>query len=90
VEGTAQAALTLRLLGRTSEGWELLDGLAAQISPSAYLYATREPRVSTGLKIGSASNEADFFYYRRPHLGATAWAVLAATGWNPFNGRTLE
>ena len=32
----------------------------------------------------------DFFYYRRPHLGATAWAVLAETGWNPFTGERIR
>jgi hypothetical protein len=90
VEGTAQAALTLRVHGRANDASKLLDGLASQISPSGYLFATREPRITTGLKITSASTEPDFFYYRRPHLGATAWAVLAATGWNPFNGRILE
>jgi hypothetical protein len=90
VEGTAQAALALRILGRANDASKLLDGLASQISPSGYLFATREPRITTGLKITSASTEPDFFYYRRPHLGATAWAVLAGTGWNPFNGRILE
>ena len=89
VEGTAQAALTLRSLGRAHESAALLDGLAAQISPSGYLFATREPRITTGLKIGGSS-EADFFYYRRPHLGATAWGVLAATGRNPFTGKSVE
>ena len=43
--------------------------------------------MTTGLQIGPTSTEADFLYYRRPHLGATTWAVLAAQGWNPFTGR---
>ncbi|MEA2857249.1 MAG: hypothetical protein QOH98_1570 [Methylobacteriaceae bacterium] len=90
VEGTAQAALTLRSLGRGRDAAALLDGLTPQISPSGYLFATREPRITTGLKIGPANGDADFFYYRRPHLGATAWGVLAATGWNPFTGRIVE
>ncbi len=49
-----------------------------------FVYATREPRITTGLAIGSASTSADFYYYRLPHLGATAWAALAATKRNPF------
>jgi hypothetical protein len=90
VEGTAQAALTLRSLGRERKAAALLDGLATQISPSGYLFATREKRISTGLQIGPNSSEADFFYYRRPHLGATAWGVFAAIGWNPFTGKLME
>jgi len=30
-----------------------------------------------------------FTYAHRPHLGATAWAALAAQRWNPFTGRRL-
>ncbi len=84
IEGTAQAALIYRVLGRQSEAGALLDTIAAESSPSGWLYATREARLSTGLMIGPWSTENDFFYFRRPHLGATAWAVLAATGHNPF------
>lgn len=83
-EGTAQAALIYRVLGRQSEAGALLDTISAESSPSGWLYATREARLSTGLMIGPWSTENDFFYFRRPHLGATAWAVLAATGRNPF------
>ena len=89
-EGTAQAALTLRALGRAPEAARLLDGLTRQVSPSGYLYATDVPRLTTGIAIGPASKGPDFFYFRRPHLGATAWAALAATGWNPFTGRIVE
>ncbi|HET7779979.1 MAG TPA: hypothetical protein VFL07_15630, partial [Rudaea sp.] len=52
--------------------------------PSGYVYATREPRITTGLALSAQSTSADFYYYRLPHLGATAWAVLAALGHNPF------
>jgi hypothetical protein len=90
VEGTAQAALTYRSVGRRDRSEKLLDGLKAQISPAGYLYATPEPRLTTGLSIGPDSASEDFFYFRRPHLGATAWAILAATGWNPFTGRRLD
>lgn len=89
-EGTAQAALTLRALGRGPDAARLLDGLAGQVSPSGYLYATDVPRLTTGIAIGPGSKGPDFFYFRRPHLGATAWAALAATGWNPFTGRSVD
>lgn len=38
----------------------------------------------TGHRSDSVTN--DFFYYHLPHLGATAWAAIAATGVNPFTG----
>ena len=65
--------------------WQLL---ASQRSPNGLYYATPSPRISTGLAIGPDSKGPDFFYYRWPHLGATAWIALAAKGWNPFTGTT--
>jgi hypothetical protein len=87
VEGTAQAALTYAVAGEPRRASTLLAAATAERAPSGWLYATREPEVTTGLQIGPTSTEADFLYYRRPHLGATAWAALAAQGWNPFTGR---
>lgn len=87
VEGTAQAALVYRVVGRAADAERLLATVAGQRSPGGYLFATREPRVSTGLAIGPDSTTDDFHYYRQPHLGATAWAILAASGWNPFTLR---
>ncbi|MGJ4950209.1 hypothetical protein [Bradyrhizobium sp. HKCCYLS20291] len=88
VEGTAQAALAYRMVGDAAAGQRLLAGLRADSTPSGLLNATRKPRLSTGLSIDptGATTIPDFFYYKRPHLGATAWAVLAETGWNPFTG----
>lgn len=87
VEGTAQAALAFRVAGQGNRADLLLQGLTSQVSPGGYLWATPQARISTGLAIGPDSTEADFFYYHLPHLGATAWAVIAAKGWNPFLGR---
>jgi hypothetical protein len=84
LEGTAQAALVYRLLGREHDAQELFATIAAQFSAGGLLYATREARITTGLAISNDSTSADFYYYRRPHVGATAWAALAARSWNPF------
>ncbi len=84
LEGTAQAALVYRRLGRAADAEKCFATLAQQISPAGFFYATREPRITTGLAIGSDSGSADFYYYRRPHLGATAWAALAALSRNPL------
>lgn len=89
-EGTAQAALAYRAAGRKDKSEPLLAALAGQFSPGGLVWAASVPRLTTGLALGPDSTEADFVYWRRPHLGATAWAVLAATGWNPFTGRRLN
>jgi hypothetical protein len=87
-EGSAQAAATLvAVKGAAPDAlWQLL---AAQRADNGLYYATPSPRISTGLAIGPDSVGADFFYYRWPHLGATAWIALAATGWNPFTGNVV-
>jgi hypothetical protein len=86
-EGTAQAAATLvARKGAAPEAlWQLLS---SQRAGNGLYYATPSSRISTGLAIGPDSAGADFFYYRWPHLGATAWIALAATGLNPFTGKT--
>lgn len=84
VEGTAQAALVYRTLGDTARADALLTTINGQFAPDGYLYATREARITTGLALSPSSPDADFYYYHQPHLGATAWAALAALDWNPF------
>jgi len=84
LEGNAQAALVYRVLGRDAEADRLLATIAGQFGTGGLVYATREPRITTGLAISGDSPSADFYYYRLPHLGATAWAALAATKRNPF------
>lgn len=84
LEGTAQAALAYRVAGENDAAQRALAEVALQFSAGGYVYATREARITTGLAIGSASTSADAFYYRRPHLGATAWAALAALNRNPY------
>ncbi len=86
VEGTAQAALAYRIAGNAAQSDQLLASLHADRTPSGLLNATRSPRLTTGLSIDPTSTVPDFFYYRRPHLGATAWAALAEARWNPFSG----
>ncbi|MFD0387714.1 hypothetical protein ACFQ4K_07555 [Tistrella bauzanensis] len=77
----------LRVLDRRDEARVMLEGLLAEQSPGGYLFATRAPSITTGLAIGPDSTTDDFRYHRWPHLGATAWAVLAGLGFNPFIGR---
>lgn len=87
-EGSAQAAATLvaRKGSAPDALWQLL---ASQRADNGLYDATPSARISTGLAIGPDSVGADFYYYRWPHLGATAWIALAATGFNPFTGKTM-
>ena len=89
VEGTAQAALVYRSLGQAKHYQTCMAEVSAHFSAGGYLYATREPRITTGLAIHPDSRAADLYYFHAPHLGATAWAAIAASGWNPFVGRNL-
>lgn len=88
-EGTAQVAAAMQASGKPVPEtlWRLL---ADQRSGNGMLYATPQARIATGFAIGPTSTHADFFYYHQPHLGATAWAVLAAKSWNPFTGRPIH
>jgi hypothetical protein len=90
VEGTAQAALAYWISGNTTQRDRMLAGLKADQTQSGLLNASRAARLTTGLSIDPTGTVPDFFYYRRPHLGATAWAVLAETGWNPFTGERMQ
>ena len=85
-EGTAQAALVYRALGRDDKADRLLKAMARRFSPGGLLWATDAARITTGLALSPSSTTDDFYYFRLPHLGATAWAALAARGWNPFTG----
>lgn len=88
-EGTAQVADGMQASGKPVPDalWQLL---AAQRSGDGLLYATPQPRIATDFAIGPTSTYADFFYYHLPHLGATAWAALAAKAWNPFTGQPIS
>ena len=77
LEGTAQAALAYRVRGDRAAADRRLACIAREFGPGGYVYATREARITTGLAGGE-------YYFRLPHLGATAWAALAAKGRNPY------
>ena len=84
-EGSAQAALALRAVDQSDASDKLLAKAVASASPSGFLFATSAGEVPTGLEV-EGSSEA-FKYFHWPHLGATAWAALAAEHWNPFTGK---
>jgi hypothetical protein len=89
-EGTAQAALVYRAVGNDKKADRLLKAVGRRFSPGGLLWATDAARITTGLALSPSSTTDDFYYFRLPHLGATAWAALAARGWNPFTGALVE
>jgi hypothetical protein len=82
LEGTAITALTCKHLGLPAA--RLLATLHAQTSPGGLIYASSTAKLTTGLSTGLDEHAADFFYYRRPHIAPTAWALLATNGFTPF------
>ena len=56
--------------------------------PRAFSTRPAPARLPTGLPVEAQGGGA-FNYYHRPHLGATAWAALAAERWNPFTGKRI-
>jgi hypothetical protein len=92
-EGTAQGALAWRAMGQAARADRLLatlddvvrlaafDGPAHGAMPAAF------PRkVETGFWLFKTR----LGYYRLPHVGATAWYVMAKLNFNPFWGGAVE
>jgi hypothetical protein len=84
----SQVAAALQASGKPVPD-KLWSAIYAQRSASGMLYATPQQRITTSFAIGPTSTYEDFFYYHDPHLGATAWAALAAKAWNPFVGQPI-
>lgn len=93
IEGSAQVALAQRAAGQNAASDRLLRQIGRHRSPGSLSLAAvpndaAADRISTGFASDPAA-PADIVYYRRGHLGATAWLVLAQQRWNPFSGKRL-
>jgi len=84
LEGTAQAALLARRLGRTALAARLAATLARHRRPDGWIAAASIPWLTTGLGTGLKPGVADFLYPARGHLAVNAWAALAALDASPF------
>ena len=87
LEGTAQAALLLRRLGRDALAARFLSTVLQHRQDGGWVLASDVPWLTTGLSNG----DVPFRYPRRGHLAATAWGALAALDASPFDppGRFL-
>lgn len=88
LEGTAQIALAYQQVGLHPQADELFPTIAGQFSPSGYVYATNQKELRTSPATAAGNSGPGYYYFRLPHLGATAWAALAALDWNPFTCHT--
>ncbi len=80
-EGTAQMAAAYAFTGQDGKREEILDFLQTAQSPCGALPSADREVITTGfhLKDGDA-----WLYYKRLHVGATAWMALAERSLNPF------
>ena len=84
LEGTAQAVLLLRRLGREGLAARFASTLARHRRADGWIMAASVPWLTTGLGTGLRPGVADFRYPARGHLAANAWAALAALDASPF------
>jgi hypothetical protein len=86
-EGTAQAALVLKLLGHADDAAAENKVVAGERAPHGGYFATEGARLATGF-LDPTNPGAQRFYYHMPHLAAAAWAALADAGFDPFTAAT--
>ncbi|PXF59348.1 MAG: hypothetical protein C4B58_03270 [Deltaproteobacteria bacterium] len=80
-EGTGQMATAYMLTGQESKAGNVLNEIVGGRAPSGGMYATNVVTMTTGFDNPDGS---EWVYYRREHVGATSWAVMAETRSNAF------
>ncbi len=80
-EGTAQIAVAYHATGQKEKWQKLVSSLHSAQLESGGLPATNKDGLTTGFYL---SDGKPWLYFRRAHVGATAWLILAEGGINPF------
>ena len=80
-EGTAQMAVAYQYTGQLDKSKTLISTLKAAQDTSGGIPAVNRDGLTTGFSLPTGE---PWFYFRRLHVGATAWMVLAERGINPF------
>jgi hypothetical protein len=83
-EGTEQAALVMRLLGRGKDAGALMVAGEKNRAPDGFYFAA-DTKTSTGFDLQTDMKQHRA-YFRIPALAPLAWAALAQRGFNPFTG----
>ncbi len=80
-EGTAQMALGYALIGQESKYNLVMSQMNQGRSPDGAIYASDVEVLTTGF---ANLDGSPWFYFRREHVGATAWDIFARRRVNPF------
>ena len=82
-EGTAQMAAAYQVVGDIEKANACITAVEkAQYENGAIPAASRDG-LTTGFYLSSSNNEP-WLYYKRRHVGATAWYIFAREGVNPY------
>jgi hypothetical protein len=84
-EGTGQMQVALRMLGERKSAADVLEAMRAGRGADGSMVAASKD----GLTTGFVKEWGPWVYYRRPHVGATCWAIFAEMGWNPYWGEAI-
>ncbi len=80
-EGTAQLAAAWAALDQPLKQQQIIAGLKAARDVAGGLPAADREVITTGFHLKDGQ---PWLYYKRLHVGATAWALLAEQSMNPF------
>ncbi|MGB5963731.1 MAG: hypothetical protein WBG73_24050 [Coleofasciculaceae cyanobacterium] len=80
-EGTAHMAVAYYQTGQTDKAKTLISTLLSAQDASGGIPAVNEDKLTTGFSLPTGE---PWFYFKRLHIGATAWMVFAEKKVNPF------
>ena len=83
-EGTEQAVLVMKFVGRTKDAATLSAAAEKNRVPDGWYFAA-DTKTSTGFDLQTDLKQRRA-YFRIPALAPLAWAALAEQGFNPFTG----
>ena len=83
-EGTEQAVLVMKFVGRTKDAATLSAAAEKNRAPDGWYFAA-DTKTSTGFDLQTDLKQRRA-YFRIPALAPLAWAALAEQGFNPFTG----
>ncbi|HEY8241137.1 MAG TPA: hypothetical protein VIH35_06815, partial [Kiritimatiellia bacterium] len=86
-EGTAHMAAAYQQIGKRDKAQSLIAAIESAQTRSGAIPAASNDGLTTGLGTVTEDGSNALGYYRRGHVGATAWYLLAKAGTNPFWSR---